>query len=125
MLQAGTVPGGAGSRRERRRGAIGHLPVRGLGPRLRLLHQRIAGDAAQAAVFPAIQAYAWTQQAAGKAKVSPDTVGNQINSVPKHAFSVWAGYDFAGGPLRGLNGTVPFAWAAGDTIDISGCYEAA
>jgi tripartite-type tricarboxylate transporter receptor subunit TctC len=35
----------------------------------------MAGDAAQAAVFPAIQAYAWTQQAAGKAKVSPDTVG--------------------------------------------------
>ncbi|MDP1533350.1 MAG: tripartite tricarboxylate transporter substrate-binding protein, partial [Rubrivivax sp.] len=34
-----------------------------------------AGDAAQTAVFPAIQAYAWTQQAAGKAKVSPDTVG--------------------------------------------------
>lgn len=35
----------------------------------------MAGDAAQNAVFPAIQAYAWTQQAAGKAKVSPDTVG--------------------------------------------------
>lgn len=33
------------------------------------------GDEAQKAVFPAIQAYAWTQQAAGKAKVSPDTVG--------------------------------------------------
>ena len=30
---------------------------------------------AQKAVFPAIQSYAWTQQAAGKAKVSPDTVG--------------------------------------------------
>jgi tripartite-type tricarboxylate transporter receptor subunit TctC len=35
----------------------------------------MAGDAAQAAVFPAIQSYAWTQAAAGKAKVSPDTVG--------------------------------------------------
>jgi tripartite-type tricarboxylate transporter receptor subunit TctC len=35
----------------------------------------MAGEAAQAAVFPAIQAYAWTQQAAGKAKVSPDTIG--------------------------------------------------
>jgi tripartite-type tricarboxylate transporter receptor subunit TctC len=35
----------------------------------------MAGDTAQNAVFPAIQAYAWTQQAAGKAKVSPDTVG--------------------------------------------------
>ncbi len=35
-------------------------------------------------------------------KLSPDTVGNQINSVPKHAFSVWAGYDIATGPLRGL-----------------------
>lgn len=35
-------------------------------------------------------------------KLSPDTVGNQINSVPKHAFSVWAGYDIASGPLRGL-----------------------
>ncbi len=33
------------------------------------------GSAAQAAVFPAIQSYAWVQQAAGKAKVSPDTVG--------------------------------------------------
>ena len=35
----------------------------------------MAGAEAQKAVFPAIQAYAWTQQAAGKAKVSPDTVG--------------------------------------------------
>jgi tripartite-type tricarboxylate transporter receptor subunit TctC len=35
----------------------------------------MAGDEAQNAVMPAIQAYAWTQQAAGKAKVSPDTVG--------------------------------------------------
>jgi tripartite-type tricarboxylate transporter receptor subunit TctC len=35
----------------------------------------MAGDEAQKAVFPAIQAYAWTQAAAGKAKVSPDTVG--------------------------------------------------
>lgn len=34
-----------------------------------------AGEDAQKAVFPAIQAYAWSQQAAGKAKVSPDTVG--------------------------------------------------
>lgn len=34
-----------------------------------------AGEEAQKAVFPAIQSYAWTQQAAGKAKVSPDTVG--------------------------------------------------
>lgn len=35
----------------------------------------LSGEAAQSAVFPAIQSYAWTQQAAGKAKVSPDTVG--------------------------------------------------
>jgi tripartite-type tricarboxylate transporter receptor subunit TctC len=35
----------------------------------------MAGDEAQKAVFPAIQSYAWTQHAAGKAKVSPDTVG--------------------------------------------------
>jgi hypothetical protein len=35
----------------------------------------MAGDAAAGRLFPAIQAYAWTQQAAGKAKVSPDTVG--------------------------------------------------
>ncbi len=35
----------------------------------------MSGEAAQAAVFPAIQSYAWTQHAAGKAKVSPDTVG--------------------------------------------------
>lgn len=35
----------------------------------------MAGDEAQKAVMPAIQAYAWTQHAAGKAKVSPDTVG--------------------------------------------------
>ena len=33
------------------------------------------GEDAQKAVFPAIQSYAWTQSAAGKAKVSPDTVG--------------------------------------------------
>ena len=35
----------------------------------------MAGEEARKAVFPAIQSYAWTQQAAGKAKVSPDTVG--------------------------------------------------
>jgi tripartite-type tricarboxylate transporter receptor subunit TctC len=35
----------------------------------------MAGEDAQKAVFPAVQSYAWTQQAAGKAKVSPDTVG--------------------------------------------------
>jgi tripartite-type tricarboxylate transporter receptor subunit TctC len=35
----------------------------------------MAGEEAQKAVFPAIQSYAWTQQAAGKAKVSPDTIG--------------------------------------------------
>ncbi len=35
----------------------------------------MAGDAAQAAVFPAVQSYAWTQFDAGKAKVSPDTIG--------------------------------------------------
>jgi tripartite-type tricarboxylate transporter receptor subunit TctC len=34
-----------------------------------------AGDEAQRLVFPAIQSYAWTQHAAGKAKLSPDTVG--------------------------------------------------
>ncbi|WP_341703522.1 tripartite tricarboxylate transporter substrate binding protein [Ferrovibrio sp.] len=33
------------------------------------------GDAAQKAVFPAIQNAAWLLQAGGKAKVSPDTVG--------------------------------------------------
>ncbi len=33
------------------------------------------GEEAQKAVFPAIQSYAWVQQAAGKAKVSPDTIG--------------------------------------------------
>ncbi|MDP3317768.1 MAG: TonB-dependent siderophore receptor, partial [Bosea sp. (in: a-proteobacteria)] len=45
-------------------------------------------------------AYAYTDTEI--TKLSPDTVGNQINSVPKHAFSVWAGYDIATGPLRGL-----------------------
>ncbi len=34
-----------------------------------------AGEEAQKLVFPAIQANAWTLQASGKAKVSPDTVG--------------------------------------------------
>ena len=33
------------------------------------------GDEAQKAVMPAIQSYAWVQQEAGKAKVSPDTIG--------------------------------------------------
>jgi tripartite-type tricarboxylate transporter receptor subunit TctC len=33
------------------------------------------GEEAQKAVFPAVQAYAWTQFDAGKAKVSPDKVG--------------------------------------------------
>ncbi|MGA0570902.1 Bug family tripartite tricarboxylate transporter substrate binding protein [Variovorax sp. VNK109] len=34
-----------------------------------------SGDEAQKLVMPAIQSYAWVQQAAGKAKVSPDTIG--------------------------------------------------
>jgi len=39
------------------------------------LFNPLAGDAAQKAVFPAVQANAWNLQAAGKTKVSPDTVG--------------------------------------------------
>ena len=35
----------------------------------------VAGDAAQKAVFPAVQANAWMLFQSGKAKVSPDTVG--------------------------------------------------
>jgi tripartite-type tricarboxylate transporter receptor subunit TctC len=35
----------------------------------------VAGDAAQKAVFPAVQANAWMLFTSGKAKVSPDTVG--------------------------------------------------
>ena len=34
-----------------------------------------AGAAAQAAVFPAVQANAWLLHAGGKTKVAPDTVG--------------------------------------------------
>jgi tripartite-type tricarboxylate transporter receptor subunit TctC len=34
-----------------------------------------AGEAAQAAVFPAVQANAWLLHAGGKTKVAPDTVG--------------------------------------------------
>ncbi|MFT3819036.1 MAG: tripartite tricarboxylate transporter substrate binding protein [Rubrivivax sp.] len=39
------------------------------------LFNPLAGDAAQKAVAPAVQANAWNLFAAGKAKVSPDTVG--------------------------------------------------
>lgn len=39
------------------------------------LFQPLAGDAAQKAVFPAVQANAWLLFEGGKAKVSPDTVG--------------------------------------------------
>ena len=35
----------------------------------------VAGDAAQKAAFPAVQANAWLMFESGKAKVSPDTVG--------------------------------------------------
>jgi tripartite-type tricarboxylate transporter receptor subunit TctC len=35
----------------------------------------LSGDAAQKAVFPAVQANAWNLHAAGKTKVAPDTVG--------------------------------------------------
>ncbi|MGA0533062.1 TonB-dependent siderophore receptor [Hansschlegelia sp. KR7-227] len=35
-------------------------------------------------------------------KLSPDTVGNQVNSVPNHAFAVWGGYDVKTGALKGL-----------------------
>ena len=39
------------------------------------LFNPLSGDAAQKAVFPAIQANAWNLHAAGKTKVAPDTVG--------------------------------------------------
>lgn len=39
------------------------------------LFNPLSGEAAQKAVFPAVQANAWNLHAAGKTKVSPDTVG--------------------------------------------------
>jgi tripartite-type tricarboxylate transporter receptor subunit TctC len=39
------------------------------------LFNPLSGDAAQRAVFPAVQANVWNLYAAGKTKVSPDTVG--------------------------------------------------
>jgi tripartite-type tricarboxylate transporter receptor subunit TctC len=39
------------------------------------LFDPLSGDAAQKAVFPAVQASAWMLFNSGKAKVSPDTVG--------------------------------------------------
>ncbi len=39
------------------------------------LFNPLSGEAAQKAVFPAVQANAWNLYAAGKTKVSPDTVG--------------------------------------------------
>lgn len=39
------------------------------------LYSPAAGEAAQAAVMPAVQANAWQQFTSGKAKVSPDTLG--------------------------------------------------
>jgi hypothetical protein len=39
------------------------------------LFNPLSGDAAQKAVFPAVQANVWNLHAAGKTKVSPDTVG--------------------------------------------------
>ncbi|GAB3770795.1 tripartite tricarboxylate transporter substrate binding protein [Ramlibacter monticola] len=39
------------------------------------LFHPLAGDAAQKAVFPAVQANAWNLHAGGKTKVAPDTVG--------------------------------------------------
>jgi len=39
------------------------------------LFNPLSGDAAQKAVFPAVQANAWNLHAAGKTKVAPDTVG--------------------------------------------------
>lgn len=35
-------------------------------------------------------------------KLSPDTNGNEVNSVPKHAFSVWGAYDAPVEPFKGL-----------------------
>lgn len=35
-------------------------------------------------------------------KLSDVTEGNQVNSIPKHAFAVWGGYDFQSAPLQGL-----------------------
>lgn len=35
-------------------------------------------------------------------KLSDVTVGNQVNSIPKHAFAIWGGYEFQSGPLKGF-----------------------
>ncbi|HEY0291491.1 MAG TPA: TonB-dependent siderophore receptor [Hansschlegelia sp.] len=35
-------------------------------------------------------------------KLSDVTEGNQVNSIPKHAFAIWGNYDFQSAPLRGL-----------------------
>lgn len=32
----------------------------------------------------------------------PEAKGNQLSSIPKHAFALWAGYDVKTGPLNGL-----------------------
>jgi hypothetical protein len=39
------------------------------------LFNPLSGDAAQKAVFPAVQTNVWNLHAGGKTKVSPDTVG--------------------------------------------------
>jgi tripartite-type tricarboxylate transporter receptor subunit TctC len=39
------------------------------------LFNPLSGDAAQKAVFPAVQANAWAAADTGKAKVAPDTIG--------------------------------------------------
>ncbi|WHA42654.1 TonB-dependent siderophore receptor [Agrobacterium larrymoorei] len=35
-------------------------------------------------------------------KLTPETVGNQLNATPYHMFSLWANYDVQTGPLEGL-----------------------
>ncbi|MFC7053191.1 TonB-dependent siderophore receptor [Hansschlegelia quercus] len=35
-------------------------------------------------------------------KLSPDTEGNQLNSIPKHSFSIWGSYDVPTGLLKGF-----------------------
>lgn len=60
----------------------------------------IEGVASLMAGFSLQASYSYTDTQIEE--LSPDTEGNEINSVPRHAFMVWGGYDVPEGLLKGL-----------------------
>lgn len=71
---------------------------------------------------PAIASTWWTWM--GRAWDASATASYLVQTLSGHG-GLLVDATTAGGPPRSVTGSVPFTWAAGDLLDISGTYEAA